>query len=169
MAQRYTHTSVNLKNKWSETLTPLPESIEIFTEKPDHFIPQVEVAAVYLQLDGKTLFLQRSGSERGYWGVPAGKIENNENPLQGALRELAEETGFVLPDESKMVEVRKLYMKKPSISYIYHMFSVELTSQPRISLSKEHLNFGWFSSEEVKTLPLMAGALEAYQALCSWI
>ncbi|MCS7245968.1 MAG: NUDIX domain-containing protein [candidate division WOR-3 bacterium] len=29
-----------------------------------------------------------------YWGFPKGKIEKNENELEGAIRELYEETGI---------------------------------------------------------------------------
>ena len=34
-------------------------------------------------------------SEAGSWGVPAGKIEPNEIPLQGAARKLFEETSQI--------------------------------------------------------------------------
>lgn len=32
----------------------------------------------------------------GTWGVPGGALHQGEDPLEGALRELAEETGYVL-------------------------------------------------------------------------
>ena len=32
----------------------------------------------------------------GYWGFPKGHLEEGENPIQAAIREVQEETGFVV-------------------------------------------------------------------------
>lgn len=109
------------------------ESIAIYSEKPTNFVPQVEVAAAYLQIDNKTLFLQKSGSEKGCWGVPAGKIEKGENPIEAVVRELHEETGIDLPQDVEIRDAGKLYMVKPQVSYVYHMFAIKLPEAPSVT------------------------------------
>ena len=55
-------------------------------------------AAVVMDDDGRVLLVRRSASERflpRVWGVPCGKLEPDELPEDGALRELKEETGLL--------------------------------------------------------------------------
>ena len=39
-------------------------------------------------------------NDDGYWGFPKGHIEEGEKPLEAALREVSEETGFTVVAES---------------------------------------------------------------------
>ena len=39
-------------------------------------------------------------NDGGYWGFPKGHIEEGEKPLEAALREVSEETGFTVVAES---------------------------------------------------------------------
>ncbi|WP_427925294.1 NUDIX hydrolase [Streptomyces sp. cg40] len=55
-------------------------------------------AAVVMDDDGRVLLVRRSATERflpRVWGVPCGKLEPGEQPEDGALRELKEETGLL--------------------------------------------------------------------------
>jgi ADP-ribose pyrophosphatase YjhB (NUDIX family) len=53
-------------------------------------------AGVLVERDGKVLLVKRSvDPNKGDWALPAGFVEIDEGPVQGALRELAEETGFI--------------------------------------------------------------------------
>ena len=45
----------------------------------------------------------RSGD--GYWGFPKGHLEEGENPLQAALREVQEETGFVVQVPESLIPI----------------------------------------------------------------
>ncbi|NGX58724.1 MAG: Phosphatase NudJ [Chlamydiae bacterium] len=136
--------------------------IEIYEKPPQDFTIQVEVVAVYFTVGNEALFLQRSGSERGTWGVPAGKLEKDEILVAGIKRELYEETS-IIASEDHFLSCGQLYIRKPHVEYIYHMFSMDLSSKPVVKLSEEHLDYGWFSSEKVEQLPLMTGALEAFR------
>ncbi|MBS0620869.1 MAG: NUDIX domain-containing protein [Verrucomicrobia bacterium] len=130
----------------------------VHEKRPPDFIPHVEVAACYLEVGDKVLLLQLAPgkSEEGLWGVPAGKMEMGETPLQTAIRELYEETGITL--DIPFRSLGTLYMQKPHIHYAYHLFYVQLPSPLEIRLSLEHQNFLWASREDLKTLPLMVGA-----------
>jgi len=134
---------------------------EIFREIPEQFDSKVDVAAIHLTFEGTTLFLQRARSERKRWGAVAGKKELNETLEDAARRELMEETGFFC---DCLVSLGALYVRKPRIDYTCHLFTAALDAMPNIVLSDEHLAYGWFSAEQVRKLPLMAGALDAFEA-----
>jgi len=62
----------------------------IYKNQPIDFNSQFEVVSCFLEYNGKILLLQRQDDKVGgsTWGVPAGKIENNENTIQAILREI---------------------------------------------------------------------------------
>ncbi|MCB1555713.1 MAG: NUDIX domain-containing protein [Alphaproteobacteria bacterium] len=63
-----------------------------------------QCAAVYMLLERgeKYFFLKRrnTGYMDGFYGLPAGKIDKNEDALTAALRELKEETGLSVDKEN---------------------------------------------------------------------
>lgn len=64
------------------------------------------VSAVIVEKDDQILFVKR-GIEpgKGKWSLPAGFLEYEERPDQGAVRELEEETGLkVDPDDMEFLE-----------------------------------------------------------------
>lgn len=135
----------------------------VYTIRPEDFAPTVEVAAVYVNVRGKILLLQiaHHKSEGGKWGVPAGKIEVGETPLKGAQRELFEETGIVIDSEERFRSFGSLYIRKPHIDYVYHLFQVTLDEIIPIHLSAEHMSYVWATWREAEQLPLMIAGKEA--------
>ncbi|MDR3623529.1 MAG: NUDIX hydrolase [Chlamydiales bacterium] len=138
------------------------QDIKVYEQKPNDFSHKVEVAATYVNVRGKLLLLELSHnkSEAGAWGVPAGKLEENETSLNGAKRELLEETSIDV-SKNQFQSFGQLYIRKPDIDYIYHVFSVRLAKLPTIILSSEHLSYKWVSLKEAENLPLMDGAQQA--------
>lgn len=139
--------------------------LQIFEKKPADFNSKVEVVACYLEIDGKLLLLQRAfnKAEGGTWGIPAGKIENNETQENAAIRELFEETGISLNSHSKMRCLGSLYIRKPEVDYVYHQYKIQLDKVPVVHLSEEHQSYKWATSKDLEELPLMAGAIEVLQ------
>lgn len=135
-------------------------SIQIFEKKPADFVVRVEIAGVYVNVNGRILYLQCAPHkpEPGAWGVPAGKLEANESPDLGAARELWEETGIQASD---LLSLGVLYLRKPGIDYAYHLFGVHFDSEPQVILSEEHTAYQWITREEAAEMPLMLGALFA--------
>ena len=147
-------------------MTPPLSDLEIHDKRPEKFVPQVEVAACYLEMDGKILLLERrkTKSEPGKWGVPAGKLEQNETPAEAAKRELFEETGIDI-EIVHLTYIPTLYIQKLGYNFIFHPFKVDLPLHqiPEVQLSSEHENYKWATPEDMKNMPLIAGAWEAFQ------
>lgn len=135
---------------------------QVWETPPADFQACVAVAACYVEIDGRILLMKRSKSslEGQTWGVPAGKIEPGESPLQAAVRELMEESGIQV-SFSQVTEVGTLYVQKPRGSYIYHMFQVHLNQPPTVILSLEHTQYVWANAQEINTLHLIGGGKAA--------
>lgn len=140
------------------------KKIKIQEVKPKGFIPKVHVAGCYLEIDHKLLLLQRSlgKSEGGNWTVPAGKLEPGETPEQAAKRELYEETGILIED-SHLQKLKSLYIHKPEIDYVYHLFKVHFILTPAVVLSDEHQTYKWASAADLEEMPLIEGGKESLQ------
>lgn len=138
-------------------------NIQVFENQPEGFNPQVQVAACYLEMDKKFLLLQSTSkkSEPETWGVPAGKLEKNESPEAAAKRELFEETGISIEQYSQIQALGALYIRKPEVDYVYHLFKFKLEEMPDVCLSDEHQSYRWASLKDIEEMPLMAGAREA--------
>lgn len=145
-------------------------NIIVFDKKPNDFFPKVEVAAIYVNVKDKILLMQLADhkSENGSWGVPAGKLEAQETPLHAAKRELFEETGINIESDDAFQSLGALYIRKPELDYVYHLFGISFDAMPTLFLSDEHCSHVWVSRKETEALPLMNGAKQAldtyYQA-----
>ena len=158
-----------LSRPWNDqggfTIMETLKEVEVHTVEPENFTPQVEIAAAYVEVENKILFLQRSGLEKyekGLWGVPAGKIEQGESAESAVKRELLEETGISIDSHSRFDPLGQLFIRKPSVDYTYHLYRLSLSKKPTVSLSDEHQDSHWAVPNEIENLPLMLGALEAF-------
>lgn len=135
---------------------------QVYTEPPEDFKPTIQVASCYIEIEGKILLLQRGleQSESGLWGVPAGKVEPLESHAEAAIRELFEETGIVA-SSSQVQSLGTLYIRKPTIEYVYSMFKIHIDKLPTVYLSDESQSYLWADFKEIKKLPLMTCANEA--------
>ena len=60
----------------------------VFTEPPKNFNRGTEIAGCYCSFEDKLLLLKRHPEkpQGNTWGVPAGKIEKNEDPKIAVVR-----------------------------------------------------------------------------------
>lgn len=137
-------------------------SLSVFRVAPQDFSPAVDVAACYIESNGELLLLKRaeSESEGGRWGVPGGKVEKGESVRDGAMREVWEETGMRLKDK-ELQYLGKLFIRKPHVEYVYHMFYCKFARRPVVVLNHEHQEYRWLSAEKAATLPVMLAGQEA--------
>lgn len=140
-------------------------NVKVYNKVPAGFSPKVEVAAIYVNVSEKILLLKLADHkhEKGTWGVPAGKLEIHEAPLQAAKRELFEETG-IATELDFLQALETLFIRKPELDYVYHLFWLSLDEVPLVYLSDEHCSHIWVSKEEAYALPLMKGAKDALDA-----
>jgi len=139
-----------------------PTFTEVYETKPEGFQVETEVVACFVEVSESLLLLQCSNLkvEEGRWSVPAGKVEKGECITKAAQRELFEETG-IKTEHSQLKQIGSLYMRKPHIGYVFHLFKVEVNQKQTVSLSEEHVSHQWVKPEELSSLPLMSGAQEA--------
>jgi len=142
----------------------------VFKVKPRDFVPNIQIAACYIEFNKKILFLKRAigKHEGGKWGVPAGKIERDESSRESVIRETYEETKIVL-SEKKLKFVGKLFVCKPEIKYVYHMYHLRSNHLLDINLNNEHQDYRWLSIDEIANFPIMSGGLEAFNHFKSFL
>jgi 8-oxo-dGTP pyrophosphatase MutT (NUDIX family) len=108
------------------------------------------------------LLLHRSAFARDYvgdwaWTTPGGAVGPGETPVEGAQRELFEETGLLL-------DCRVASFHGGRVSFdggVCHVFHAEAKSDAAVVLSEEHDAYEWVSVEEAarRCLPAWVGAM----------
>lgn len=102
--------------------------------------------------NGKYLLLKKirdiHADHVGGWEVPGGKINEKEDPTQGAMREVKEETGL---NCDILAELKFLELEKNNIKTRTHVYLAEVDND-KIILSNEHSDYIWVSLEEIDTL-----------------
>lgn len=136
---------------------------QVFKEPPENFNPKLEVAACFLSVDERVLFMKRQPhkTDGSLWGIPGGRCEKGETAHQAVVREIKEETGIDLENES-LTYIGKVYIRLPDIDFIYHMFAHKLQNIPaEIPIDpKEHTEYRWITLQESLKLPLIRGEAE---------
>jgi 8-oxo-dGTP pyrophosphatase MutT (NUDIX family) len=79
------------------------------------------VSACYASYNNEYLFLQRL--DDGTWGVPSGKVEENETPFNAVIREFREETGITL-EENSVFHKKTIYLVDPKKDFFFHVFII---------------------------------------------
>jgi mutator protein MutT len=99
--------------------------------------------------DGKIL-LQRKSVGRfgeGKWNGPGGKLDPEESPLQGVIREVKEETGLLILEPELRGEIDFYFGEKTKPDWITFVFLVtQITGE--INPSEEG-ELRWFKIEEI--------------------
>jgi 8-oxo-dGTP pyrophosphatase MutT (NUDIX family) len=81
----------------------------------------------------------------GHWDFPKGNIEDGENEVQAACREIREETGIekvvFLEGFNKKVEYN--YRRHRKVIHKEVVFFLAKTDSQRVILSNEHIAYSW--------------------------
>jgi dATP pyrophosphohydrolase len=120
----------------------------------------------------KYLMLRRSMNETLYpdaWQIVTGSIEKGETALQGALRELKEETGYapqkfwIVPHVNTFFSVRHDTLNHTVV------FAAQVPPKTEPVLSDEHYQFGWYTIDQAKALCVWPGQITVLQMVHDYI
>jgi len=107
-----------------------------------------DAAGVLLYNDDKVLLIAHR-KYQGKYGIPGGKLEAGEKPLQAALRECKEETGLVPRGEPMMLPGNYFLDKERKRKFtVYYFPSYEGSLSPGPGEGKAE----WFDYREVHVL-----------------
>ena len=129
----------------------------ISDKKPKKFDPIFEIVSCFVEYNDKILLLKRQPfkSEPNTYGVPAGKVEKDEDLINAIARETFEETGIKISIE-KFKFYKTKYVKYETYDFIYHMFHTNLNELPKIIINEqEHQEYIWEYPKECLELDLI--------------
>ncbi|MFF1451401.1 NUDIX hydrolase [Streptomyces sp. NPDC058274] len=115
------------------------------------------LAAAVVMHKGRVLLVRRSETERflpRVWGVPCGKLEPEESPRDGVLRELKEETGLLgevvrkIGESSFVSEYRGHEVKNWQDNFLVRPLSRHIT------LPEADQAYTWLTPAELSTVDI---------------
>ena len=125
-----------------------------------------EVVTCFIKHKNEYLVLQRGRKDAqfGLWGIPGGKLDQGEAPEKGLSREIFEETGIIISEESFQL-LNKAHSVNPfDGSYLLYLYFVELKRKPKILInSDEHLNYKWVDMNNFEKLELLVSQGPAFR------
>lgn len=97
----------------------------------------------YASSTSRFLFLLRNDLKNlGYWGLPGGKINDQETLLDGIARECIEEMNY-FPKKGKLIPIQKFVNN----NFVYHTFFCKIKNEFIPKLNKEHKGYCWVDYE----------------------
>ncbi len=111
-------------------------------------------SAVMMAVDEKDRILLvkqfRLPAEQELWELPAGRIDKGESPLEAAIRELREETGY---SAEKWLELVSFWPSPGYVAEKMNLFlALELTEGQQQPMDDERIEIRWFPEEELGAL-----------------
>lgn len=118
------------------------------------------------------LLLRRSGHGRspGSWEAVHGHLEDGERPVDGALRELQEETGLAPAALYNLSRVETFYLHRTDEVAVIPVFAAIVAADAEARLSEEHDAAAWLAPAEARSRlawPRARRALDDFQVLLS--
>lgn len=105
------------------------------------------IAGGLIEKDGKYLLVQETKEKcRGKWNIPAGGVDDNENVIEAAKREVFEETGCRV----KITGILEIVNKSlENVDLLLFVFDTELIEENIRADGEEISDVKWFSYEEI--------------------
>lgn len=115
---------------------------------------------VYLRLSRRTRLLLVCNNEflilRGYlgsrnWGLPGGGLHKGEDPIEGLIREVYEETAIKLYKQDVKFVFSDTY-KSNGFRFEYDCFVAELSDKPDVRIQKSEIaEYKWTTFDDTTT------------------
>ena len=113
-------------------------------------------ATVIYRRDKQILFVRK---RKAKWNLPGGRVEQDETPLQAALREMAEETGLAFDQLSYVSEYEQ-------DKVIHFLFEAKLTLAQKPRPGNEIDDCRWFKAKHVNKRKVR-GAIRSLLKACA--
>jgi 8-oxo-dGTP diphosphatase len=114
-------------------------------------------SGIIVNANNKVLLCKRNndGSLPGEWSIPGGKLEDNETPIDGAVREFYEETNLKVNSPLNLCGMLKRYTRDgKNVKGLMYTFLMEVDGEMNPDLENaydgsEHTECGYFSYDEL--------------------
>ncbi|MCK4477648.1 NUDIX pyrophosphatase [Candidatus Bathyarchaeota archaeon] len=127
-------------------------------------------AILFRKINGKIQYLLLKRIKEGFWQPVTGGIEEGEIKIEALKREVREETGI-----KNVVRIMKDiyydefwdFFKREGCQHLIkeYVFGVEVSSNEKITISREHFEYKWCSLKEALKLLKWKGNKEALKKL----
>ena len=144
----------------------------MLSEADDLGVPIITVGAIALREEPgqpRQVLLTKRRADRtdwaGLWGVPAGRLQEDEEVEEALMRDLAEESGL-LAREFEFLET--VYAEEPTSGrrYVHNLYLVsEWEGEAENRSPDEHEAVVWVGAAEVASLPMPARLREILLSL----
>lgn len=121
------------------------------------FLPLFKAVGCVCIFEKKILLLKRVNDKSypQYWGIPSGKIDENESDIKAMIRELFEETHILLSSENLSL-LKTYHINSDEMNFLYTLYFHNFELEPVVKIKNdEHQEFGWFSLEKALKLKLI--------------
>ena len=103
-----------------------------------------------LEKNGKFLLVEENKKKcRGKWNVPAGGLVENESLIEGAKREIYEETGCKV-EITGILEIINMILEE--INVVCFLFDTKIIGENIKADGEEISNVKWFTYEEIMNM-----------------
>lgn len=126
-------------------------------------LEETHVVTSFIENEGEILLLKRSelvGTYQGLWAGCSGYLEEDEKPLERAIKEIEEEVGLRNPE--LVVEGIPLLSRDEKKIWVIHPYLFHCNSRD-VTIDWEHTDFRWINPSqlsEFETVPRLSRTLE---------
>jgi 8-oxo-dGTP diphosphatase len=113
--------------------------------------PNITTLLVARRDDAVLLILRNKEPNRGLWSPPGGKLRDGEDPLTGAIREFAEETGLTAVDPSLAAVVWETDYARGE-AWLMFVYRARATGEPATGMREG--DAAWIELGSLASLPI---------------
>jgi 8-oxo-dGTP diphosphatase len=106
---------------------------------------------VYAERGDEILLLERAEGSAlaGEWFLPGGMVEQDEDPEDGARRELLEESGLEIDGELEMISCYRMFIYGHDVLQLSYRGTV---AERDVAISHEHTGARWVKAADMRAL-----------------